>query len=376
MPEKNIMIQKFIDKKLILYIYNNEFQNWEFYCLKYLFSFKKFRHLLDSLSSHLSLQNQLLYLTLPKIKNYTLNNIQINNFHTDENNINYLDSFSPFVGIISFTNVEKSICHVYTIHFNFYQMKKFKKIEKFIDKINFLLKFVNFNFKKNNVTFDYETLDEFKVIEWLHDVRKFSGKDYFKNDSNIERTSEEYLINKNIKIKVEVKMPILNVEKNLKGFTVKKNYYIQDDLERKICKSDDVIKYPEKLLLGIKEDNEVKKYENNLLTMMSVKKKTFRKGDTQNNVNNNNINNNQVKTPVQTQIPGNPIFNPKKTNIFAAIKRNQLLRKLKEDGVEIKNLDKDDIQEDENGEIKIKDIPKPIINRMKKIIIDVSQKIE
>ena len=369
MPEKNIMIQKFIEKKLFFYIYKKNFENWEFYCLKYLSSFKRFRYLLDSLSSHISLQNQLLYLTLPKIKSYNLNNIQIKNFHTDENNINYIDTFSPFVGIINITNIEKCICNVYTIHFNFYQMKKFKKIEKFIDKINFMLKFINFNFKLNNITFDYETLDEFKVNEWINDVRKFSGKDYFKNDSNIERTSVEYLINKNLKIKIEIKLPVLNVEKNLKGFPYKKNYYVQNELEKKICNSDDVIKFPEKLLETIKEENEVKNFENNLLNM-SIKKKTVRKLESQANINKKNTG----KIP---HIPeGNPIFNPKKTNIFAAIKRNNLLRKLKEDGVDINHLDNDDIQEDENGEIKIKDIPKPIINRMKKIIIDVNKKFE
>ena len=369
MPEKNIMIQKFIEKKLFFYIYKKNFENWEFYCLKYLSSFKRFRYLLDSLSSHISLQNQLLYLTLPKIKSYNLNNIQIKNFHTDENNINYIDTFSPFVGIISITNIEKCICNVYTIHFNFYQMKKFKKIEKFIDKINFMLKFVNFNFKLNNITFDYETLDEFKVDEWINDVRKFSGKDYFKNNSNIERTSVEYLINKNLKIKIEIKLPVLNVEKNLKGFPYKKNYYVQNELEKKICNSDDVIKFPEKLLETIKEENEVKNFENNLYNM-SIKKKTVKKLESQANINKKNT----EKIP---HIPeGNPIFNPKKTNIFAAIKRNNLLRKLKEDGVDINHLDNDDIQEDENGEIKIKDIPKPIINRMKKIIIDVNKKFE
>ena len=369
MPEKNIMIQKFIEKKLFFYIYKKNFENWEFYCLKYLSSFKRFRYLLDSLSSHISLQNQLLYLTLPKIKSYNLNNIQIKNFHTDENNINFIDTFSPFVGIISLTNIEKCLCNVYTIHFNFYQMKKFKKIEKFIDKINFMLKFINFNFKLNNITFDYETLDEFKVNEWINDVRKFSGKDYFKNDSNIERTSVEYLINKNLKIKIEIKLPVLNVEKNLKGFPYKKNYYVQNELEKKICNSDDVIKFPEKLLETIKEENEVKNFENNLLNM-SIKKKTVRKLESQANINKKNTG----KIP---HIPeGNPIFNPKKTNIFAAIKRNNLLRKLKEDGVDINHLDNDDIQEDENGEIKIKDIPKPIINRMKKIIIDVNKKFE
>ena len=103
---------------------------------------------------------------------------------------------------------------------------------------------------------------------------------------------------------------------------------------------------------------------------MSIKKKTVKKLESQANINKKN-------TEKISHIPeGNPIFNPKKTNIFAAIKRNNLLRKLKEEGVDINHLDKDDIEEDENGEIKIKDIPKPIINRMKKIIIDVNKKFE
>ena len=64
----------------------------------------------------------------------------------------------------------------------------------------------------------------------------------------------------------------------------------------------------------------------------------------------------------------NKIFSPKKTNLFTAIKKNLILKKLKEDGININYLDKNDIKEDENGEIKYKNISKPILFKMKKII--------
>jgi hypothetical protein len=247
--------------------------------------------------------------------------------------------------------------YLYVIHFNFLQIKKIKKIEKFIDRINFLLKFIEIDFEWDKLTFNYDELNSFDENNWLKNVKKFCGKNYFDFNINIENKTIqnnqiEYNLNKNIKIKIEIKNPILTIEKN-NNYNQKINYFIQKDLENKIKNFDLILTNPELLLEAINEKNKI----NNFFTE-----------------NNNSIDNSnhilKKKTNFNNKIEpiNSKIFCPKKTNLFTAIKRNLILKKLKEDGINVNYLDKNDIKEDENGEIKYKNISKPILFKMKKII--------
>ncbi len=49
--DNNILIQQFIDYELLFFLYKRNFLNWEFYIIKYLSSFTKFRKLFQQLGS-------------------------------------------------------------------------------------------------------------------------------------------------------------------------------------------------------------------------------------------------------------------------------------------------------------------------------------
>ena len=354
----NITIKKFIEKEMIIFLFNKKFINWDYFILKYLYNFKEFRKLLENLQSHSPKFNKILNLNLStKIKFYKLNNYYVNSFHTDEFNDNYLNTFNNFVLLVTYYNLSNDMKYLYVIHFNFLQIKKIKKIEKFIDRINFLLKFIEIDFEWDKLTFNYDELNSFDENNWLKNVKKFCGKNYFDFNINIENKTIqnnqiEYNLNKNIKIKIEIKNPILTIEKN-NNYNQKINYFIQKDLENKIKNFDLILTNPELLLEAINEKNKI----NNFFTE-----------------NNNSIDNSnhilKKKTNFNNKIEpiNSKIFCPKKTNLFTAIKRNLILKKLKEDGINVNYLDKNDIKEDENGEIKYKNISKPILFKMKKII--------
>ena len=326
-----------------------------------MYNFKEFRKLLENLQSHSPKFNKILNLNLStKIKFYKLNNYYVNSIHTDEFNDNYLNTFNNFVLLVTYYNLINDMKYLYVIHFNFLQIKKIKKIEKFIDRINFLLKFIEIDFEWDKLTFNYDELNSFDENNWLKNVKKFCGKNYFDFNINIENNTIqnnqiEYNLNKNIKIKIEIKNPILTIEKN-NNYNQKINYFIQKDLENKIKNFDLILTNPELLLEAINEKNKI----NNFFTE-----------NNNSNDNSNHINNIlKKKTNFNNKIEpiNSKIFCPKKTNLFTAIKRNLILKKLKEDGINVNYLDKNDIKEDENGEIKYKNISKPILFKMKKII--------
>ena len=348
---KNIIIKKFIEKEMIIFLFNKKFINWDFFILKYFYNFKEFRKLLENLQSHSPNFNKILNLNSnTKIKIYKLNNYYVNNINTDEFNDNYLNTFNNFVLLVTYFNVNNNNKYVYVIHFNFKQIKKILKIEKFIDKINFLMKFIEFDFEWDKINFNYDKLNSFDENNWIKNIKKFCGKNYFNNYENktIQNNQIKYNFN-NIKIKIEIKNPILTIEKN-NDYNNKINYFIQKDLENKINNFDLILTNPELLLETINEKNKI----NNFYT--------------ENNLNETNNNNNILKKKTNKIEQENKIFSPKKTNLFTAIKKNLILKKLKEDGININYLDKNDIKEDENGEIKYKNIQKPILFKLKKII--------
>ena len=349
---KNIIIKKFIEKEMIIFLFNKKFINWDFFILKYFYNFKEFRKLLENLQSHSPNFNKILNLNSnTKIKIYKLNNYYVNNINTDEFNDNYLNTFNNFVLLVTYFNVNNNNKYVYVIHFNFKQIKKILKIEKFIDKINFLMKFIEFDFEWDKINFNYDKLNSFDENNWIKNIKKFCGKNYFNNYENktIQNNQIKYNFN-NIKIKIEIKNPILTIEKN-NDYNNKINYFIQKDLENKINNFDLILTNPELLLETINEKNKI----NNFYT--------------ENNLNETNNNNNNILKKKTNKIEQeNKIFSPKKTNLFTAIKKNLILKKLKEDGININYLDKNDIKEDENGEIKYKNIQKPILFKLKKII--------
>ena len=147
-----------------------------------------------------------------------------------------------FIAIVRFVDTKTFKAHEYKIYFNFSQFQKFQKMERYIDKISFLIKFININHLKKIVTMDYKALDSFDEDEWIRDFNTYNVG-YLKTMDNgvnssfeYRRTSAEYVgMVKNSVIQVEIYTPlslarILNEACSIKTEKVFLNNNYQDDI--------------------------------------------------------------------------------------------------------------------------------------------------
>ena len=319
-PKNYITIKKYIDFELLFYLYEKNFNNWDYYLVKYLSSYKSFRTILEEINSINQTTNKDFYLTQPRIKNYLFNNIKMINIATikrndildnlieglmgipedkeehkeeknkndnkktkeeeektkkenkdesnkennqnkeemnksevkeeeggqiiknDEDLINSTFVEKCFIAIIRFVDTKTFKANEYKIYFNFSQFQKFQKMEKYIDKVSFLIKFININYIKKSVNMDYKLLDSFDENEWIKDFNQYNTQ-YLKtlnnssnNNMDYHRTSAEYLgITKNSVIQIEVYTPVslartLNDSGSIKTEKVLMNNDFQDKI--------------------------------------------------------------------------------------------------------------------------------------------------
>ena len=271
-PSHNITVKQFIDFELLFYLFNINFENWDFYVIKYISSFKIFRIILSQMTSFNQRKDINIFLEKPKIKNYDFSDEKILNiFSTDnlsdlikskpkvvENNTNqtnfgkieedekeHNDSIildegikkelntvqteetiksvnintnktrkgmntiieqKCFRALVTVTDSDKYISNEYEIHFNYKQFSKFKFIEKYMNKITFLVKFLNINYENSSIKFDYDSLNNFNEKAWLFQLEKYNLNynlnSSFKNETITQRPKSE---SNNIKISLKSK---------------------------------------------------------------------------------------------------------------------------------------------------------------------------
>ena len=135
---------------------------------------------------------------------------------TNEDLINSTFVEKCFIAIIRFADTKTFKANEYRIYFNFSQFQKFQKMEKYIDKISFLIKFIDINYIKKSVHMDYKSLDNFDEKEWIKDFNQYNTQ-YLKDlDSKINNNQNEYIRNsaeyigmtKNSVIQIEILTPI------------------------------------------------------------------------------------------------------------------------------------------------------------------------
>ena len=280
-PKNNIIVQKYLDFELLFFLYENGFNYWDFYLIKYLTSFKTFRALLEDINSVNEAWNKNFYLTVPRIKSYSFNNYKFVNIvsirpkdildnlieglnsipedkkgsenlsekhknkkkepnepksdiveSNQENNNNIINTEikeeatqiskedvklqsstfiqRSFIVIVRFVDNKTLMAREFKIYFNFSQFQKFQKLEKFIDKISFLTKFIDINHIHKLVSINYKSLDNFNEDEWIKDFQKYNNL----HINNINTTSQNKTfaefsgLTKNINIQIEVYKPI------------------------------------------------------------------------------------------------------------------------------------------------------------------------
>ena len=231
-----IKVQQYIDFELLFYLLQKNFENWDFYIMKYISSFKKFRNLFENLTSLNPKSYIQFYLSNPKIKIYSFDNWILNDIYTNEKLTNSILQFKPLYAIVQIINNDKYLEEDYTIYFNFSQMIKFIKIKTYLNKVLFFIKFLNINHVENRVTYDYDILDNFNIEDWVKDIKHLIGKEYFKEseEKNEKSTLEYNGHNQNIKVKIELKVPIVSLKTLYNGKENEVNYFVIDDFQEEL----------------------------------------------------------------------------------------------------------------------------------------------
>ena len=225
-------IVTYSDKNLFLYLYKNNFVNWDFYVLNYILSIKTFRKIISkSLSlnkdflTSLSNSQEKNYKTIStnktldnsfnfvddedddknKNKNIFLVNKKIYNqmsennefyifFYTDSNLNNYIIHFYSYHLKIEYKRLNPKL--KWEFFLNFKQMRNLIKVTKYERLNSFLPKIVNTNFENGFLNINFNVFDEnfnYKILE-----------------SNKTKSSSQ---KKSNEMHIEVNKPYVEIEK-------------------------------------------------------------------------------------------------------------------------------------------------------------------
>ena len=173
-----------------------------------------------------------------------------------------------FIAIVRFVDIKAYKANEYKIYFNFNQFQKFQKMEKYIDKVSFLIKFIDINHVKKIVTIDYKRLDNFDENEWIKDFNKYNThylqtiESKTTNMLDYRRTTAEYSgMTKNSLIQIEIYTPIslartLNDSGNIK---TDKTFFNNNYLDQANCVEKDNILELSKIFYNSYEEEQNKK---------------------------------------------------------------------------------------------------------------------
>ena len=183
----HLSIEQYIDGYMLFYLYENNFLNWDFYLLNYLFSFKKCRNIIDTIISksthkdhyaNMKFECKAPFIILPhhKYKHNMYDFISTN--EPGINTYNYITSLDLKVTLCKYENMPSDYKYEYVIHFNLQQtIKIMKGLKGFPQEklATYLVKFTEI--KERELKFNYELFDSISDKEWinmLHDILKFS----------------------------------------------------------------------------------------------------------------------------------------------------------------------------------------------------------
>ena len=233
--ENNILIQQFIDFELLFFLYKRNFLNWDFYIIKYLSSFTKFREIFQKLGSLNQVKFTQFFLKEPKTKINTFFEEVLYNVYSDQFNRNQILLFKSFYIIIKYLDTNYDCEKDYHIYFTFYQYVKLYQIEKYSNKIPFLIKFLEINNETHTLNFNYEKYDEFDIDVWLNNMKTFSIKS-LSNETKEEQLYREFdLYTK--KVHIEFKKPEWSIIKFESDKEIIKTWEIGKELEIELVDS-------------------------------------------------------------------------------------------------------------------------------------------
>ena len=244
--EKNIIT--FCDKELFLFLLKNNFVNWDYYILYYLFSLKIFRLIILKGISYFSKYN---------IKNNTINRlymqqylndinertsiININRkiynqdsdknesfkfFYTDNFSINSIIDFNSFHIFIESDKLNNKI--VYEFCLNFKQMFYLLNISRYENLYSFLPKIIQTNFEERTLNLDFTVLEYFnnKILGKLFTPKQFRNQIERKNSTSNKNNRAKSSYDKKYEwdnMIINIKMPFIIVEQFVRSDLLNNN---------------------------------------------------------------------------------------------------------------------------------------------------------
>jgi len=199
--ENKIVINQYITYELLFYLYKNNFIHWEYYILKYLSSYTKFRYIFQQIGSHSKIFNQTIFLTEPKalVNNFGQDNLV--NVYSDHSGKNRILTFKSFYITANLLDMNYHYEKIYNIYFNFFHYVKLYEISKYTSKILFLIRFLELNKEKHSLSFDYKSFDEFNANAWLGDIKICTNEKFNYDAQSEDLYTEIDSFPKKIKIK-------------------------------------------------------------------------------------------------------------------------------------------------------------------------------
>ena len=248
LPNYEKQINHFIDKQLLLYLYKNNFKNWNFYISHYLYTLKKFRSSINKILSYYSLykmrKNNLMnnfffntnrtnynqesnkenpskfnpYSERSNIiyEKYNLSNLKFEQYENSLNDNEYifLVSDDEYIHLYkmksyvlyAYTLTDLKNPKIYFFDFSFYQMKILFYKSKYENLNQFLQKLIKVNIEKKKIYLDYYYFTTFRRMNEKQINDYFNEGNYIENLENANNNN----INDNI-TKIIVKDLILKV---------------------------------------------------------------------------------------------------------------------------------------------------------------------
>ena len=295
-------INHFINKELLVYIMMNDFKNFNFYVIHYLFTLKKFRETVYKALSYNNLYklNPLLIRIINnensisnlKYEKYNISNIRFEEFENSLNDNEYsfyvsdedkfhlfkLKSYTLFIySLDSLEDTKNS--KIFFFNFSFHHMKVLFYKSKYDNLLQFIQRLLKYNPITKNIFFDYNFFSSFKNM--TTDQIDFSFKETsFNTIKNVKNVENEITYNDLVLRLLEPKFISVSInkinEKNLEG--EKKVGNVGEKLITKLMEND--IKNWSKILWENRDDIEpLKKKRNKKISFKGKKdfKNIFKK---------------------------------------------------------------------------------------------------
>jgi len=238
--ENKILIHHFVDYEFLFYLYKRNFLNWDYFVIRNLSGYSKFRNIFQKLGSAANLSSQNIFLKEPKTFQNNFGEEILFNVYTDHFNKNQIIQFKSFFVIVNLIDLTYKLEKTYQIYFNFFHYLKLYEIAKYSSKIIFLFKFLEINSDTNTLSFNFKEFDEFDIKNWMENIKKFSSESLQKRNNQIEKLSREFeFFAKKIKIEfIRPKWSIIRLENHNE---IIKTWEVGEDLEKDLV---DSINYP------------------------------------------------------------------------------------------------------------------------------------